>query len=596
MNTANAGFVPAIESFLVRKYSLPALVALAVLGVFLIGVKYRPAGDTAPAELLPISIIREGNLDFNEFLPHRGIVGEGGLPYWLRDINGRVVSEYPIMPGLLNLPVYLAASLFQVDLLERRFALSLWTAAVIAAISVFFFQLGLLRIAQRRSTALIFSLIYAFATGVWSVACRGLWQHGPALMFFSIALFLLVSDKDQLIRLAGLFLGLALVNRPSDALLVLPLMVYVLIRRRRTFAGLFALAAIPVILLGVYSLRYRGSILSFGIGRVNSLGDLNGNMLTGIAGLLASPNRGLLVFSPFLAFGLGYLFWALFARHSMPILRYLAIGVIALLMLTARWSMWWGGHSFGYRLLIDLIPFLTIFTALCWEQFIARRWYRKAIFFSLVAVSVYFHFLGSYYYPSGFNTIPGNIDYETARLWDVRDSELARCTRKLGQDLQPKPELPAESEAGSTFLAKVRHNSPNKHFAGFYPAENDFRWSRGDSCAISFKLGRVDPDTGYELWLLAGALGEQLITLLINGTRRCELPLASTEPEQLVISVNPRVLKSNQWNTVTFLIPGARQASETDPRIVGLAFRELGLKAVQPLRPARSNSGPADAQ
>lgn len=37
--------------------------------IFNIGFRYVGSGDTLPNELLPISILREGNFDFNEFFP-----------------------------------------------------------------------------------------------------------------------------------------------------------------------------------------------------------------------------------------------------------------------------------------------------------------------------------------------------------------------------------------------------------------------------------------------------------------------------------------------------------------------------------------------
>lgn len=92
------------------------------LVVFLIGMRYVGSGDTEPAELLPISLLNEGNLDFNEF------VGGGDLPYAYRLVGGRVVSSYPIVAGLLNVPVYAAARVAGVDLYAHRFELSMITA------------------------------------------------------------------------------------------------------------------------------------------------------------------------------------------------------------------------------------------------------------------------------------------------------------------------------------------------------------------------------------------------------------------------------------------------------------------------------------
>jgi hypothetical protein len=81
-----------------------AVLAIALpLTIFLIGMRYVGSGDTEPAELLPISLLTEGNLDFNEFK------SSGDLLYAYVRIGGRVVSSYPIMAGLLNVPVYAIA-------------------------------------------------------------------------------------------------------------------------------------------------------------------------------------------------------------------------------------------------------------------------------------------------------------------------------------------------------------------------------------------------------------------------------------------------------------------------------------------------------
>ena len=59
-----------------------AVLAFAVpLAVFLIGMSYAESGDTKPAELLPISLLREGKLDFNEFFSITGDLGHGPVVY-----------------------------------------------------------------------------------------------------------------------------------------------------------------------------------------------------------------------------------------------------------------------------------------------------------------------------------------------------------------------------------------------------------------------------------------------------------------------------------------------------------------------------------
>jgi hypothetical protein len=75
----------------------------------------------------------------------------------------------------------------------------------------------------------------------------------------------------------------------------------------------------------------------------------------GLTGILFSPGRGLFVYSPVLVFafvGLG-LAWR---KDGDPMVRWLGAGAIATLLLYAKYRDWWGGWSYGPRLLADLLP------------------------------------------------------------------------------------------------------------------------------------------------------------------------------------------------------------------------------------------------
>lgn len=422
-----------MKAFFKNRYSISIFILLISLFIFNINFRYIGSGDVVPNELLPISVIYEQDFDFNEF-----VVDGSKLPYWFSDINGRIVSAYPIIPGILNLPVYLIAYIFGVNLLRNSFLLSMLSSSMISSISVVFMYLCLRKVCRRQGAAIFFALIYALATCVWSVASRGIYQHGPSLLFITISLYILFNKSSNLIPYAGLFLGMAVFNRPTNILIALPLTFYIFFRHRNEFMKYILLAGIPAFFLCLYSYVYFGDIICLGQGR--SLFGLikdfsSGNFLPALAGLLFSPSRGLFIFSPIFIFSFGYLFYALFSKKTESIYKYLSISVISLVLLYSKWPMWWGGHSFGYRLLIELIPMLIIFLAVCWERVIVNYWYLKSIFLCFLLVSVYIHFLGAFYYPSGFNWIPNNIDHHPERLWDVKDAEIAGCTKKLLQDL-----------------------------------------------------------------------------------------------------------------------------------------------------------------
>jgi hypothetical protein len=57
---------------------------------------------------------------------------------------------------------------------------------------------------------------------------------------------------------------------------------------------------------------------------------------------------------------------------------------------------------------------------------VATRWWTLAAFWVFAAFSVYVNFLGAFFYPSGFDWEPDNIDFNPGRLWSL-DTEITRC-------------------------------------------------------------------------------------------------------------------------------------------------------------------------
>jgi hypothetical protein len=415
-----------------RAWPVAALLFGVTLFVYLYNIQYRywgAGGDTTPAELLPLSLMGDGDLFLDEFVK----VGQP-LPFWFTRVNGRVVSSYPIVPGFFNMPAYWIAVSSGVPLdSANRAKLSMMSASVIAAASVVFFYLAALRIVGRR-TALAAALLYAFGTTVFSVAARGMWQHGPSLLFLTIALWLLTRSTGVTVALAGLFLGFAVFNRPVNILIVAPLAVFVALRHPvRITAAFLGCAAVPAALMSWYSLVHWGSALNLGqyavAGTPYDLFSAQ-RLLTGAAGLLFSPSRGLFVFTPVFLFS--FVAMASLLRHPrrQPLLTALSAGVLLTIPMYATWFMWWGGTCFGYRLLTELVPALVLLVAWGWQTMPRWRAARTVIVMTVI-FSLYTNFLGAYYHPCGFDTIPNEINAHPERLWSVRDGELMRCSSKF---------------------------------------------------------------------------------------------------------------------------------------------------------------------
>lgn len=254
-----------------------------------------------------------------------------------------------------------------------------------------------------------------------------MWQHGPALLFLNLTLWLLASRATTTrLFLAGVTSGLLFWNRPLLAVIVSPLAVVVLFRERWLAAAHAAGACVSLTLLTWYSLTYWKAP---GLGQADLFHRFTGNPLEGFPGLLASPNRGLFVFTPAFLLSIVPLVAALRHPRKEPLLTALGIGSGLLVLVCSFWFSWWGGHSHAYRLLTELAPALALFFAIAYERL--RRSASRLAAFGLVAASIYIHALLAYVGPCGFNATPNDIDAHPERLWSVRDTELGRCQSQL---------------------------------------------------------------------------------------------------------------------------------------------------------------------
>ena len=431
---------------------------LLSFAVFAARVRNGGTGDTIPAQLLPISILLEGNLDFNEFVcptdpaTNRAIDYAADrctapLNYYFDVANGRVVSRYPIIPGIMNLPLHAVGYVLRLDVVGLRSEISVLTSALISAGSVVLMFLLLEALGCATGTALSGALVYAFGTVVWSVNGHGLWQHGPSLLLLNGALLLLArggaddgaddGTSSRGMPWAGLLLGFAVFNRPTNILLAVPLALYVAVHHRHSLLRFCLLAAIPAALMLLYSHVVLGSVVTLGQGQTMRF---SAQPWVGLAGLLFSPARGLFVFSPILLLALLQLRPVLTGapRNALPphpLARYLTVATIGLIALYACWPLWWGGVTFGYRLVGEALPAFIVLLAFAWESTIraSRPW--KGVAAVLLLLSVWFNFLGAQVAPCGFDTSPDSIDYHPERLWQVRGTELLRCTRMAGASL-----------------------------------------------------------------------------------------------------------------------------------------------------------------
>lgn len=330
--------------------------------------------------------------------------------------------------GLTALPLMAAESLFVDDLAQNKAALwygGKFAASLCVAVSVAFVYLAAAELVAPQA-ALVIALAYGAGTCVWSVSSQALWQSGPNVMFLALAVWCLVqmNRADWWAVPCGVAAACAVLCRPTSALAVIAIGLYLLgvaWRRIAQRAGwsvalrpalYYGLAGLPwAIWLGYHHWYYLGSPLAFpdlvasralAEQKVGVPDVWHGSFFEGLWGLLLSPSRGMLVYSPVLAFGIWGAVQA-WRDARWRVLRPLGLAAALLLATSAKWYDWAGGWSFGYRLMIDAAPLLAVSSAAIVDRVRQKR-LLKAVLAVTLLWSVGVQALGAYAYDvTGWN-------------------------------------------------------------------------------------------------------------------------------------------------------------------------------------------------
>lgn len=397
--------------------SPPFLAVVAVVGmVFAVLVangRPIPAGDTRVMEHVAASLATEGNFDLDEY-------AELGPPF-ARVEAGHRVSVYPVLPAVLAAPVFLGArALFALDETGTALAGKL-AAALFSSLAAGIFFTAMARRQPLRDAAWA-ALVLALGTTVFSTS-QALWQHPAAVLFLCLALlFVLKAEQEPAwAGRAGLPLALMAAARHADAALVAALALGIVLRWPRRLPALVLWAAPVVVLVLAYNGLYFGSPLSHGFS--GGLQRFSAPWGEGHLGLLLSPAKGLLVFTPVaLVAAVGLL--RAFRRGERWLAGTLLGAFAAHWLVMGKWGEWPGGVSFGPRLLTDALPLLLFFLPEGLELL-------PRLGALLASLSVAAQLVGAFGYDQRWEILhEQELRSGTAALWRIADSPLALQLRE----------------------------------------------------------------------------------------------------------------------------------------------------------------------
>lgn len=423
---------------------VPTLVAACIFPTYLHG--HMGCSDSRWSIFAATSLLDSGDLTLDEYEP---VLRQRGFDFTER-VASHYYNVYPIGVSLLAAPAVLilrptAALAFHwgpglrasMEAAQRQrgcppaegealLALNSWTEQIIAsafvtATALLIYVLARGDLPMAPSVALMLS--FAFGTAAWSTASRALWQHAPSMLLLTTALVLFT--RGPRLFPAGMSLAMAYVVRPTNLVPLALLSLWaVLAHRRRAVAGY--VAGVAVVLAPFFALNRHiyGAWLSTYY-RPSSFGG-NPDFTGALAGLVVSPSHGLLVYSPLLAFALAGILFKVRRRIFGGLDATLLACIVALWLVTALVNpIWWGGDSYGPRLLSDVLPFFFygLIPAVQWLKELRgiRRAAASAAFAAAAMMSVAVHAQGALNPKAmAWNYEPSPPDQDPEKLWDWR--------------------------------------------------------------------------------------------------------------------------------------------------------------------------------
>jgi hypothetical protein len=279
--------------------------------------------------------------------------------------NGHLYYAYPLGTPLIAAPFVLISLMTGADMQdeEQEYKTQKGIAScTVAAAAVLIFLIA--RCYCRPPMSILLTALWSLGSGIISTMGMALWSINFSVIFALVVFLILARYYSGISRnmhpwLLGMSLFAAYLCRPTACLLFLAVVVSLLSESRSNTCKVIAAYTLGFVALVVLSesefheplpFYYNPQYLQSGQVRTAI------QWITAVYGLLLSPGRGLFVYQGFLVI----VIIAVVLSWRTVIVNKLALTAGGWLLLhfivVSRWSMWWGGGSYGSRLLVDSFP------------------------------------------------------------------------------------------------------------------------------------------------------------------------------------------------------------------------------------------------
>ncbi len=330
---------------------------------------------------------------------------------WPRDARGHLIPQVrrgadPALAFKIEAPahpvgiaVLLAPVVFAFRGTEWVEHIAIFSSALATLLAVYFYR-RLLRHFSTNDFAVWTTVVAVFLGSPILFYSRSFFNE-PFIALFIIATFAFALAPGRAF-VAGAFLGMAVLLKPQNVVLAIPLSLLFL--QRRDYKSLLWLGFVPSIacLLTLWW-NYR----LYGSPWLGPYPFYRGSLWEGTWGLLASTRRGLFWFAPavvFAAFGWPGLLWR-FRLEALVVL----LGFV-LLFVIAAWSAYWdGGLSYGPRLITAIIPLFGVGLVHLTDRPLFHRVLPRCVLCAVILLGVVPNLLAVTHYDISYELTPSEI-------------------------------------------------------------------------------------------------------------------------------------------------------------------------------------------
>lgn len=333
--------------------------------------------DPLKSLLVSQAIIEYGTIKLDHYA-QSGVANPQDLR--IETYNDHLYYYFPVGTSLFATPfVWLA------NLSGRRMtsaAYEAWLQCVLSSLTVAgFLMLSYLvgRYFLRHGQAFLVAVMFTLGTSVMSTMGAALWSINFEILFILCGLLFLAkkewSASQYEAYLSGIALFAAYLCRPTAITFIAPASIYVAFKKR---AGLVPFGLTGMLLFGLFMMfawhEYHQLLPPYYLPQRLQQ---TTTFWTAFYGNLVSPARGVFVYNPQMIVIVltGFVFFRTIWKSSL--IRLSLAWFVLHLIVVSRFPHWWGGGSFGPRLMTDTIPAFLLLTVVMLRMLMQETSWKK---------------------------------------------------------------------------------------------------------------------------------------------------------------------------------------------------------------------------